>query len=219
MTHGIICAPQPEAAKAGALMLQGGGNAFDATVACSITQGVLAPLMTEIGGTGNAVSMTHILGALSGVIVPNTGFILNGCMNIFDPRPNRSMSIAADKSYTSSMSPTLIFDDNKALIAIGAPGAAYIPQVIPQSIINLVDFSMTMTEATSAPRIAVTKNQIIEVSNRIPRFVSDEIKTMEYGLLRIHLSYTSAGMHGVKATVSSGEGGAGPGRNDVALCV
>ena len=36
---------------------------------------------------GNAFSMTHTLGAPSGVIPPGSGFILNGCMGIFDPRP------------------------------------------------------------------------------------------------------------------------------------
>ena len=41
---------------------------------------------------GNAFSMTHTLGAPSGVIPPRTGFMLNGCMGIFDPRPGRPTS-------------------------------------------------------------------------------------------------------------------------------
>ncbi len=60
---------------------------------------------------GNAFSMTHTLGAPSGVMPPGTGFILNGCMSIFDPRPGKPTSIAPGKSYTSSMSPTLIYRD------------------------------------------------------------------------------------------------------------
>ena len=46
MTHGIVCAAQPEAAEAGALVLKAGGNAIDAAIACAITQGVVDPLMT-----------------------------------------------------------------------------------------------------------------------------------------------------------------------------
>ena len=55
MTHGIVCAAQPEAAEAGALPLKEGGNAIDAAIACAITQGVVDPLMTGIGGVGSAL--------------------------------------------------------------------------------------------------------------------------------------------------------------------
>ena len=55
MTHGIVCAAQPEAAEAGALVLKAGGNAVDAAIACAITQGVVDPLMTGIGGVGSAL--------------------------------------------------------------------------------------------------------------------------------------------------------------------
>ena len=160
---------------------------------------------------GNAVTMTHTLGAPSGVITPGTGFILNGCMSIFDPRAGKAMSIAPGKSYTSSMSPTILFDDAGPHIVIGAPGAAYIPQAIAQSIVNTVDFGMSMSEAVSAPRIAITKNQIIEVSNRIPQFVTNEIEGMGYGLIRNYLSYAFAGVHGVKTANGGWQGGADPG--------
>ena len=168
---------------------------------------------------GNAVTMTHTLGAPSGVITPGTGFILNGCMSIFDPRAGKAMSIAPGKSYTSSMSPTILFDDAGPHIVIGAPGAAYIPQAIAQSIVNTVDFGMSMLEAVSAPRIAITKNQIVEVSNRIPQFVTDEIEGMGYGLIRNYLSYAFAGVHGVKTANGGWQGGADPGRDGVALIV
>ena len=55
MTHGIICAAQPEAAEAGALALKNGGNAVDAAIACALAQGVIDPLMCGLGGVGSAV--------------------------------------------------------------------------------------------------------------------------------------------------------------------
>jgi gamma-glutamyltranspeptidase/glutathione hydrolase len=90
---------------------------------------------------GNAVSMTHTLGAPSGVMAPGTGFILNGCMGIFDPRPGHATSIAPGKSYTSSMSPSIVFDPDSALrMVLGAPGATYIPQAIAQVISNVLSY-------------------------------------------------------------------------------
>lgn len=168
---------------------------------------------------GNAFTMTHTLGAPSGVIAPGTGFILNGCMGIFDPRPGKAMSIAPGKSYTSSMSPMILFKGDTPHIAIGAPGAAYIPQAVAQSIVNTVDFGMSMSDAVAAPRIAMTKNRTIEVSNRIPQFVTEEIEEMGYGLIRSYLSYAFAGVHGVKKLDNGWQGGADPGRDGVALIV
>ena len=60
MTHGIVCAAQPEAVEAGALALKRGGNAVDAALACALTQGVVDPLMTGLGGVGTAI--VHVPG-------------------------------------------------------------------------------------------------------------------------------------------------------------
>jgi gamma-glutamyltranspeptidase/glutathione hydrolase len=76
-----------------------------------------------------------------------------------------------------------------------------------------------MSEAVAAPRIAMTKNRTVEVSNRIPRFVTDEIEAMGYGLIRSYLSYAFAGVHGVRRTAAGWQGGADPGRDGVALIV
>ena len=48
----MIVAPQPEATEAGLSVLEAGGNALDAVIACAFTQGVVDPLMCGIGGMG-----------------------------------------------------------------------------------------------------------------------------------------------------------------------
>ena len=168
---------------------------------------------------GNAFSMTHTLGAPSGVIPPGTGFILNGCMGIFDPRPGRPTSIAPGKSYTSSMSPTLIYRDGAPYLVIGAPGATYIPQAIVQSIVHCIDFGHSISEAIAAPRVAVTQSQRIDLSNRIPRFVEAELRARGYGTLRSFQSYAFAGVHGIKIEDGLATGGADPGRDGMAMTV
>ena len=49
----MIVAPQPEAAEAGAEVLERGGNAVDAAIACAFVQGVVDPQMSGIGGFGS----------------------------------------------------------------------------------------------------------------------------------------------------------------------
>ncbi|MEM6623522.1 MAG: gamma-glutamyltransferase family protein [Pseudomonadota bacterium] len=172
-----------------------------------------------LDSAGNAFSMTHTLGAPSGVIPPGTGFILNGCMGIFDPRPGRPTSIAPGKSYTSSMAPTLIYRDGAPYLIIGAPGATYIPQAIAQAIVHCIDFGMSISDAIAAPRIAVTQSQRIDLSNRIPRFVEAELRGRGYDTLRSYQSYAFAGVHGIRVADNQVTGAADPGRDGMALIV
>ena len=62
---------------------------------------------------GNCFTMTHSLGMPSGVITPGLGFMYNGCMGVFDPRPGRAGSIAPGKARFSSVVPSILFKDGK----------------------------------------------------------------------------------------------------------
>ena len=53
MKKGMVCAPQPEAAEAGALVLKSGGNAIDAAIATALTQTAVDPFMCGIAGFGS----------------------------------------------------------------------------------------------------------------------------------------------------------------------
>ena len=53
MTHGMVCAPQPEAVEVGAMTLKAGGNAIDAAIACALVQTVVDPQMCGIAGFGS----------------------------------------------------------------------------------------------------------------------------------------------------------------------
>jgi gamma-glutamyltranspeptidase / glutathione hydrolase len=52
--NGVVVAPQPPAAEAGADVLRNSGNAFDAAVAAAFVQAVTDPFMCGIGGIGIA---------------------------------------------------------------------------------------------------------------------------------------------------------------------
>ena len=51
--------------------------------------------VSVVDAEGNCVTMTHSLGMPSGVITDGLGFMYNGCMGVFDPRPGRAGSLAA----------------------------------------------------------------------------------------------------------------------------
>lgn len=172
-----------------------------------------------IDAEGNAVTMTHSLGMPSGVITDGLGFMYNGCMAVFDPRPGRAGSIAPGKARFSSVCPTLVFRDDRLRLAIGAPGGTQIAMGVMQAILNVLDHGMTMTEAVSAPRFSATSD-IIDVTNRIPRYVQRELEGQGYTVERNPLTFDIAAVHGIRLLDDGSlDGGADPGHDGVAIGV
>jgi len=165
---------------------------------------------------GNCVSMTHSLGMPSGVVSEGLGFMYNGCMGVFDPRPGNADSLAPGKSRFTAMSPTIIFKDDKPFFVVGAPGGTFITMGVLQAILNAVDFGMDAQQAVSAPRFCTTSDTI-DVSNRIPRYVEAELKDMGYPVRRTYLSYHFAGVHAIRLQDGAWDGGADPGRDGMAM--
>ena len=61
--------------------------------------------VSVVDAEGNCVTMTHSLGMPSGVVTRGLGFMYNGCMGVFDPRPGRAGSLAPGKARFSSVVP------------------------------------------------------------------------------------------------------------------
>jgi gamma-glutamyltranspeptidase/glutathione hydrolase len=161
---------------------------------------------------GLVVSLTHTNGVPSGVVPPGTGFMLNGAMNWYDPRPRRAGSIAPGKRRFSSMTPTIVFEDGAPVMTLGAPGGAWIGVAILQALINVLDFGMSMQQAVQAPRFSATTDAI-DISNRIPRKTQHALEAMGYAVQRSPLSYPFAAPHGITLWDGRLEGGADPQRD------
>src|SRR5262252_8878483 len=172
--------------------------------------------VSVIDGEGNCVAMTHSLGMPSGVVTEGLGFMYNGCMGVFDPRPGRAGSLAPGKARFSSICPSIAFESDKPVLVIGAPGATQIAMGVLQVTLNILDFDMTMLEAVSSPRFSATSN-MIDLSNRIPRSIERELVGVGYQTVRSPLSYTFAWVHGIKITSGGLEGGADPATDGMAL--
>ena len=125
--------------------------------------------VSAIDRWGNRASLTSTLlgGWGSGVTVPGTGVLLNNGMMWFDPVPGRPNSIAGGKKPLANMAPTLVLDENRAFLSLGAMGGRRILNALPQIIANVVDYNMGMQAAISAPRIDCSTG-IVQASSRIP---------------------------------------------------
>lgn len=167
---------------------------------------------------GNCVSMTHSLGMPSGVVTDGLGFMYNGCMGVFDPRPGHPGSIKPGKARFSSICPSILFKNDNPYVVVGAPGATQIAMGVLQAILNVVDFDMKMSDAVANPRFSATSN-IIDVTNRIPRYVTRQLEQQGYEVERNPRSFGIAWVHGIRIEGSTPDGGADPGADGVALSV
>ena len=156
---------------------------------------------------GMVASLTHTLGVPSGVIPPGTGIMLNGAMNWYDPRPGRPGSIAPGKKRFSSMAPTIVFEGQRPVVTLGAPGGAWIGVALIQVLLNVLEFGMGMQEAVLAPRFSAT-TPAIDISNRIPHAVQRELERMGHQVKRAFHSYPFAAPHGIAMWDGALEGGA-----------
>ncbi|MBK9258003.1 MAG: gamma-glutamyltransferase [Saprospiraceae bacterium] len=117
-----------------------------------------------VDSEGNAVSMTTTLngGYGSFTVVSGAGFLLNNEMDDFSVKPGspnlyglvgaEANKIEPGKRMLSSMTPTIIEKDNKLFMVVGTPGGSTIITSVFQTIINVIDFGMSIVDAVHAPR-------------------------------------------------------------------
>lgn len=121
--------------------------------------------LTVVDRDRNAVSLTFTinLGFGAGIVAKGTGIVLNNEMDDFAIAPNtpnafglvggQANAIAPRKTPLSSMTPTIITENGKLRMAVGAPGGSTIITTVLQSILNVLVYEMDVRQAISAPRI------------------------------------------------------------------
>ena len=114
---------------------------------------------------GQAASVTYTLNGWfgAGVVAPRTGVTLNDEMDDFSSKPgspnmfglvgSRANAIAPGKTPLSSMAPTILSRDGKAVMVIGSPGGSRIPTIILSVILGVVDYGQTIQQAIDDGRI------------------------------------------------------------------
>jgi gamma-glutamyltranspeptidase/glutathione hydrolase len=120
---------------------------------------------------GNVVSYTNTIEQLagSGILLPRRGFLLNNELTDFNFDPGTANSVQADKRPRSSMSPTIVTRRGRVVEAIGSPGGATIITTVLQTLLDQIDFRMTLPEAIEAPRASNTNSA---TTNAEPAFIA-----------------------------------------------
>ena len=118
-----------------------------------------------IDSRGNAVSNTYTLNTAygSGIIAKGTGILMNNEMDDFSIKPgfpnffgligSEANKVESKKAPLSSMTPTIVFKDEKPFLVTGSPGGSTIISSVLQLLLNIPIFDMEIDEASKAKRI------------------------------------------------------------------
>jgi gamma-glutamyltranspeptidase / glutathione hydrolase len=141
---------------------------------------------------GNAVAVTYSLNDAFGarIVAGDTGVLLNdtmddftakvGAANLYGLVQGEKNAIEPGKTPLSSMTPTVVVKDGKPVMVLGTPGGSRIITVVMETILNVVDYGMSLSEAVDAPRI---HNQWLpDITNAEPFALSPDTRKILEGM-------------------------------------
>jgi gamma-glutamyltranspeptidase/glutathione hydrolase len=114
---------------------------------------------------GNAVACTQTVNTRFGskLLVPKVGIVLNNEIddfaihgdigNVYGLIGNQANSLQPNTRPLSSMSPTIVLNNGRTEIVVGASGGPRIINATFQTILNLIEFKMPVTAAVESARI------------------------------------------------------------------
>ncbi|MGQ8363801.1 gamma-glutamyltransferase [Glaciecola sp. 1036] len=169
---------------------------------------------------GNAISMTTSIEFMFGSGLMVDGFLLNNQLTDFalDPGSDGEMvlnKVEPKKRPRSSMSPTMVFDENNNLkLVVGSPGGSRIINYVAQTLLYVLDYDMNVQEAISAPRITNRNDYTALEKGRSIENLKASLEAKGHDVRIIDLN---SGLHGIQLENGTLIGGADPRREGIAV--
>ncbi|MFD4691733.1 gamma-glutamyltransferase [Streptomyces sp. NPDC058463] len=140
------------------------------TAAPTTFEGENTTHLTAADKWGNVVAYTLTIESTggSGITVPGRGFLLNNELTDFsfapaNPAVHDPNLPGPGKRPRSSISPTIVLEHGKPVLALGSPGGATIITTVLQSLTGHVDRGLPLVEAIAAPRASQRNSATTEI--------------------------------------------------------
>ena len=175
-----------------------------------------------IDGEGNVVAVTESVECYfgSGVVVPDTGILLNDTMHDFDPAPGGLNSVQPGMRPMSSMTPTIFMKDGAPVLVLGSAAGPRIITAVFQVALNVLEHGMNVQDAIDAPRFHFQggEGNPLVVESRLPEQVRSDLAGLGYTIeVRDEYDFFFGGVHAISARDGTLHGGADPRRDGGAL--
>jgi gamma-glutamyltranspeptidase/glutathione hydrolase len=152
--------------------------------------------LSVIDGEGNAVAVTTTLNNSYGskTVVGGAGFFLNDEMDDFSSKPGTpniygavggdANAIVPNKRMLSSMTPTIVLQNDQPFLVVGTPGGTTITTSVFQTLIDIIDFKMSTEDAVYKPKFhhQWLPDQI-DVEKTFPKETREALQKMGYKIV------------------------------------
>ncbi|MFD1707922.1 gamma-glutamyltransferase family protein [Siminovitchia sediminis] len=142
---------------------------------------------------GNLVALTLTHGPLwfgSGITIPGTGIVMNNGMVLFRSKGHEALT---------NLTPTIVLHEDNPFLTIGTPGATKIITLVTTSLIDLIDFQVSIKEALSQTRFHF-EGDCLYIEDDIPAYARMELETIGYRVKPLKRSDYYGPATGIKVT-------------------
>ncbi|MEM5518586.1 gamma-glutamyltransferase [Henriciella sp. AS95] len=170
---------------------------------------------------GNAVSMTATVESAFGNSRMVNGYLLNNQLTDFSRQPRINNQLVANapdggKRPRSSMSPTIVFDENGELLMVtGSPGGNSIVAYVSKTLIGVLKWGLSAQEAINLPNV-IARGQTVGVEVDVPKGEEWAATLDAMGYIVEERTGENSGLHVIVVRSNYLEGGADPRREGVA---
>ena len=177
--------------------------------------------LSIIDSYGNVVSMTATVESAFGASRMAGGFLLNNELTDFALNPVKGVlpvanAPAAGKRPRSSMSPSIVFDQNGDVVMVtGSPGGNSIVAYTAKTLVGVLEWGKTAQEAIELPNI-IARGDTIVVEQDAPGGPEAAEALREMGYTVQERASVTSGLHVIVVTQDGLDGGADPRRDGVA---
>lgn len=146
--------------------------------------------MSVVDADGNAVALTQTNSSTFGSGANVSGFFLNDSGYLFTPESLEATSPVPWRTRTSTISPTIVLEDGRVRMVVGAPGSGRIPTAIAQTMVYVLDYGMDPLEAVRMPRMFPSAaNPSVQLEIGYDAAVLEQVRAMGYEPVALSSGY------------------------------
>jgi len=139
--------------------------------------------MAVADGQGTMVSYIHSLYNGSGIVLGETGVLMNSRLRGFTLEPGHPNCLEPGKRPLHTLNQYGVQRDGRPILAGGTPGAQWQVQTNVQMLTNVLDFGMDVEQAIHAPRFVIgspfsADDLTVRIEDRVAPGVIEELRAM-----------------------------------------
>ncbi len=158
--------------------------------------------LSVIDKDGTAVSLTQSVERVYGskAAAEGLGFLYNNYLYDFDyNKPEHPFYLRPNHVPWATVSPTLVYNDDKIWIAIGSPGSERVLSALTQFMVNITELGMSVGESMKAPRLHCSMGGLVSLeAQRFPEGLTTYLEKKGYRIRELEpYAFYIGALHGV----------------------